>query len=437
MPTRTTDTQTYHNQSIQCAKFVSAEPFVWKAVKVVQAATDYWFQFVIKASADATIMIQVGDMVKSQAVTTDWTKYVIDFPSVTNDVDSLYIGFPAGTYWVYNVQLEPAQTPSAWRPAPEDGEDYADNAAQQAVDDQTQLDVFNKLTNNGASQGLYLLDGQLYINGTYIKTGTLDADLVHIINLITEHFRAYSDDAENMIEAEKSYMDLRQLQDGIWKQRIGIYMSYNNGVIRVSYGDVDANGNPRGGDSRRAIITPSTIRVGVDKNDVCQGDIQTKTLEASGNAIISGDLFQETGLRLGSPGNNGKTKIYIKNNGTYQGRDDFALVTVRGGDGRNYRIVGADVGKSGGMTALATSSLSAVNSTWSFDISGLQGIVIIYTLDGTVRQSVTIPYGQIGLNFTWGNGSLKFSVSSSDDIATITLTSVPSGASLKSCWGLY
>ncbi|MBQ7059310.1 MAG: hypothetical protein IJM83_08460 [Firmicutes bacterium] len=178
MPTRTTDTQTYQNQSIQCAKFVSDEPFVWKAVKVVQAATDYWFQFVIKASADATIMIQVGDMVKSQAVTTDWTKYVIDFPSVTNDVDSLYIGFPAGTYWVYNVQLEPAQTPSAWRPAPEDGEDYADKAAQDAVDSQTQLDVFNKLTNNGTAQGVYMVDGQIYINGEYIAANTVNANVL-------------------------------------------------------------------------------------------------------------------------------------------------------------------------------------------------------------------------------------------------------------------
>lgn len=179
MPTRTTDTQTYHDQSIQCAKFVSAEPFCWKAVKVVQSNTDYWFQFVAKGSADATITIQVGNIVKTQAITTDWTRYVIDFPSITNAVDSLYIGFPAGTYWVYNVQLEPAQTPSAWRPAPEDAEDYADQAAKQAVDDQTQLDIFNKLTNNGVAQGIYLLDGQLYINGEYIAAKTVSGNAIH------------------------------------------------------------------------------------------------------------------------------------------------------------------------------------------------------------------------------------------------------------------
>lgn len=38
--------------------------------------------------------------------------------------------------------------------------------------------VFNKLTNNGQLQGIYMENGNLYINGTYIKTGTIDADLI-------------------------------------------------------------------------------------------------------------------------------------------------------------------------------------------------------------------------------------------------------------------
>lgn len=46
-----------------------------------------------------------------------------------------------------------------------------------------QTKVFNKLTNNGAAQGIYLSNGELYINGTYIKTGTLDASLVNVTNL--------------------------------------------------------------------------------------------------------------------------------------------------------------------------------------------------------------------------------------------------------------
>ena len=42
----------------------------------------------------------------------------------------------------------------------------------------TQQEIFNRLTNNGQVQGLYLKNGRLYINATYIDTGVLSADLL-------------------------------------------------------------------------------------------------------------------------------------------------------------------------------------------------------------------------------------------------------------------
>ena len=41
-----------------------------------------------------------------------------------------------------------------------------------------QQGIFNRLTNNGQTQGIYLKNGKLYINSTYIDTGTLNADLI-------------------------------------------------------------------------------------------------------------------------------------------------------------------------------------------------------------------------------------------------------------------
>ena len=41
-----------------------------------------------------------------------------------------------------------------------------------------QTRVFNKLTKNGQLQGIYMQNGELYVNGTYIKTGVLDANLI-------------------------------------------------------------------------------------------------------------------------------------------------------------------------------------------------------------------------------------------------------------------
>lgn len=49
--------------------------------------------------------------------------------------------------------------------------------AQDAVnildDDLTQREIFNRLTSNGKTQGIYLSGGLLYINATYLKTGTI------------------------------------------------------------------------------------------------------------------------------------------------------------------------------------------------------------------------------------------------------------------------
>lgn len=64
-------------------------------------------------------------------------------------------------------------------PTTKDLMDYADQSSESAVKRQTQEDVFNRLTNNGQVQGLFLeKDGQVYINASYINSGILNASLI-------------------------------------------------------------------------------------------------------------------------------------------------------------------------------------------------------------------------------------------------------------------
>lgn len=62
-----------------------------------------------------------------------------------------------------------------------------EKAKQSAIDDVdeslTQEDIFNRLTEHGRLQGLYMLDGQLYINASYLQAGELNAAIVRIKNL--------------------------------------------------------------------------------------------------------------------------------------------------------------------------------------------------------------------------------------------------------------
>lgn len=75
-----------------------------------------------------------------------------------------------------------------------------DTIAQEKVDAQTQADIFNKLTDNGNLQGLYIQDGKLYINAEFVK----------IINLIAEQLSSIKDSSELRIDGAK----IRMLSSG-------------------------------------------------------------------------------------------------------------------------------------------------------------------------------------------------------------------------------
>ena len=56
---------------------------------------------------------------------------------------------------------------------------YTDDSAVGDLDDSLdQQGIFNRLTNNGQSQGIYLQNNRIYINATYIQSGTLSANLI-------------------------------------------------------------------------------------------------------------------------------------------------------------------------------------------------------------------------------------------------------------------
>lgn len=174
-PTITQVTQTYQGISILCARVICTDPCSYKFSKVVNAADDYLFQMVAKTSSGTKqLTIRCGDLSETLDINATFDRYVMSFPSTTiYDDNSLYIDFPAGTYYLYNLQLERGTTPTKWQPAPEDAAAYSDKVAADAVNGLTQQQIFNKLTNNGAVQGITLVNGQLYINASYIQSGTL------------------------------------------------------------------------------------------------------------------------------------------------------------------------------------------------------------------------------------------------------------------------
>ena len=56
--------------------------------------------------------------------------------------------------------------------------------AQQKVDAQTQEQIFDKLTNNGQLQGLFMQDGYLYINARYLRGDTIDLNMLKLAGTV-------------------------------------------------------------------------------------------------------------------------------------------------------------------------------------------------------------------------------------------------------------
>lgn len=410
--TRETVTQTYEGESIQCAKIVVNDTADLKLPGICPINDSYIFQLVAKADAARTITVKVGNLTQTITLSTSFDRYVVPFANVnvttSNDV---FITFPNGTYYLYNLQLERAINSSGWRPAPEDSEDYTDEQVNALDTSLNQQDVFNRLTNNGQTQGIYLQNGKVYINASFIQSGTIsanyisggtiDADDVSIINLIADHILEYGNNNTWMLESKASYMDLRQLVSSIWKQRIGIYISTGGGVLRVSSGDVDANGTPLGGTSRRTFVYNDSVVVGKDENGDQQGTVYTKFVSAS--STIQAGAFTTSGS-ISATGN-------ISSSGN---------ISATSGNG-NFKYVNADTIGS----EKASNTLSTVNSTWTFSINGCRFICIEGQAGSLEIQTTVIPCATIA-NYTYGwrlsTGTTSFTVSKSGSTCTVTLT---------------
>lgn len=96
-----------------------------------------------------------------------------------------------------------------------------------ALDDElTQQEIFNRLTDNGAAQGLVLLNGQLYMNATYMRSGTIDGDYVNAKKFIVV------DENNNVIASFDSRITLGKSTNTI------VELDYNSFEIKGQSGSV-------------------------------------------------------------------------------------------------------------------------------------------------------------------------------------------------------
>ena len=105
----------------------------------------------------------------------------------------------------------------------QDAKDYTDMMVENFDPDLTQQEVFNILTNNGQTQGIYLSGGKIYINAAYIGSGTISASRISSSSI-----------SAGLITADKiSISDLVSLSATIGGINIGSQgLATSNGLLR-------------------------------------------------------------------------------------------------------------------------------------------------------------------------------------------------------------
>ena len=86
------------------------------------------------------------------------------------------------------------------------------NSVDKVFEKVDQEQLFNKLTNNGEAQGIYFQDGQIFVNATYMRSGTLLADLIKagVLQSLNGSFRFNLETGEISID---NYVTTREFEN--------------------------------------------------------------------------------------------------------------------------------------------------------------------------------------------------------------------------------
>lgn len=138
--------------------------------------------------------------------------------------------------------------------------DKATAALNQYDTSLNQSKVFAKLTNNGAIKGIYMQDGQLYINASYLKSGAIDASIIDVTNLNADNITSGSISTDRL--------------------ETGSITDLGNGVTfkkPISSEGLSINGNVYIGDSGNSMSIRSgtlTLRSGTINVDIGGGKVK-------------------------------------------------------------------------------------------------------------------------------------------------------------------
>ena len=194
---------------------------------VIRLPGTYQVSVWLKASANMTIKVSLNRVLRDVDVTTSWKKY--EFSQTVTTIASSSQLFTVGGFGSFT-----RGTLAIYRPE-----------VTVAVSSEH---ILNLLTDNGAKQGIYMYNNQLYLNGQYIKALSIAADAIVASAITTSKLAADAVTADKIaakaVTATKiSVSDLQSLGATIGGFKITSYSinSSVNGILELNVGNAANN----------------------------------------------------------------------------------------------------------------------------------------------------------------------------------------------------
>lgn len=241
------------------------------------------------------------------------------------------------------------------------GSDDVDNAISEYDTSLGQPEVFNKLTNNGKNKGIYIQDGELYVNASYILSGVLAGKLINGKGLnVTDKDGQVTlkiDDYGNVyIKATEFSLEGKNISDVVAEES-GKFRTLNV-ILSNEYQGIPTD---KDGGYTSFPSCSTTVQVLYGSEDVTKASI----IEWSASSGVYGSSYGETYIVTGLSTDTGTVKVTVTR-GSLTAEKIFAVAKQKQGIQGMQGQTGATGAAGNGISYVTTYYLATSESNYVY-----------------------------------------------------------------------
>lgn len=242
--------------------------------------------------------------------------------------------------------------------------DDVDNAISEYDTSLGQPEVFNKLTNNGKNKGIYIQDGELYINASYILSGVLAGKLINGkgLNVTDKNGQVtlkIDDDGNVYIKATEFSLEGKNISDVVAEES-GKFRTLNV-ILSNEYQGIPTD---KDGGYTSFPSCSTTVQVLYGSEDVTK----TSIIEWSTSSGVYGSSYGETYIVTGLSTDAGTVKVTVTR-GSLTAEKIFAIAKqkqgIQGMQGQTG-ATGATGATGNGVSSVTTYYLATSESNYVY-----------------------------------------------------------------------